>query len=548
MQQSSKHFSGLAIGLEHTLPEVLVHVAQLYGEKPFVIAEDGTVTSFACLARRVRRLGSHLLDLGLRPGDRAAILAPNSAEWIVAACAVMSIGAVMIPVNTRFKGQEVRYVLEKAQVAVLFTVGSFLGVDYPAMVVEACGGPEQGQPVRDLDSLLDIILIDAPGFAPEAGVDGDHLAFAAAASKVTPRTTADILFTSGTTGMPKGAMHSHGQGLWMTGIWNETNDLTDQDRTAIVNPFFHSFGYRSGWMSALTAGMTMFPMATFDPRRLLEVIERERITQLSGAPTVFHSLIEHPDFPKRNLASLRTGHTGGAKTPPAIIRGCYERLGFEMFLTSFGQTESTAIISTNRAGDPIEAIIGTVGRPVVGVEVRMIDETGQDVPAGEAGELLVRGPNVMQGYFKDPEQTAATIDPDGWLHTGDVAAMDPDGRLRILDRIKDIVIVGGFNAYPAEIEIMLGQHPAIAEVAVIGLPDERMGEVTAACVILKPGMTLDASELLHWSRERMANYKVPRHVFVMADFPRTPLGKVQKFLLKQQCQEGSSPNPRRSST
>ena len=537
MKPSSKHFSGLAIGLQHTLPEVLFHVAQRYGEKPFVVGEDGSTTSFAGLARRVRGLGSRLLDLGIRPGDRAAILAHTSAEWIVAACAAMSIGAIMIPVNTRFKGQEVRYVLEKAQVAVLFTVGSFLGVDYPAMVVEACGGPGQDQPVRDLESLLDIILIDAPGFAPEDGGEGGHLAFAAAASKVTPHSTADILFTSGTTGMPKGAMHSHAQGLWMTGIWNETNDLTDEDRTAIVNPFFHSFGYRSGWLSALTAGMTMFPMATFDPRRLLNIIERERITQLSGAPTVFHSLMEHPDFAKRNLASLRTGHTGGAKTPPAIIRAGYERFGFRMFLTSFGQTESTAIISTNSPGDPLDAIIGTVGRPVEGVEVRMIDETGQDVPAGEAGELLVRGPNVMQGYFQDPEQTAETIDRDGWRHTGDVAAMDQEGRLRILDRIKDIVIVGGFNAYPAEIEIMLGQHPAIAEVAVIGLPDERMGEVTAACLILKPGMTLDAAELLHWSRERMANYKVPRHVFVVPDFPRTSLGKVQKFLLKQHCQE-----------
>ena len=544
MQPSSKHFSGLAIGLEHTLPEVLSHVAQIYGEKPFVIGEDGTVTSFAGLERRVKSLGSRLLQLGIRPGDRAAILAPNSAEWIVAACAVMSIGAIMIPVNTRFKGQEVRYVLEKAQVAVLFTVGSFLGVDYPAMVVEACGGPGQGQPVTDLRCLLDIICIDAPGFAPEDGVEGGDLAFAAAAAKITPGTTADILFTSGTTGMPKGAMHSHAQGLWMAGIWNETNDLTDEDRTAIVNPFFHSFGYRSGWMSALTAGMTMFPMATFDPHRLLEVIERERITQLSGAPTVFHSLMEHPDFAKRNLASLRTGHTGGAKTPPEIIKAGYERFGFDIFLTSFGQTESTAMISTNRPGDPLEAIIRTVGRPVDGVDVRLIDEAGQDVPAGEAGELLVRGPNVMQGYFQDPEQTAVTIDPDGWLHTGDVAAMIQDGRLRILDRIKDIVIVGGFNAYPAEIEIMLSQHPAIAEVAIIGLPDERMGEVTAACVIPKPGMTVDAAELLHWSRERMANYKVPRQVFVMAELPRTPLGKVQKFLLKQQCLQGFPPADR----
>jgi HIP---CoA ligase len=541
MQQSSKHFSGLAIGVQHTLPAVISHVAQVYGDKPFAIGEDGKVTSFAGLARRVGSLGSRLLQLGVKRGDRAAILAPNSTEWIIAACAIMSIGAIMIPINTRFKGGEVRYVLEKAQVSVLFTVGRFLDVDYPAMVIEACGGAGQNRAVRDLDSLLEIICIDAPGFAPENGTEAGRGIFAAAAALATAQTTADILFTSGTTGMPKGAMHSHGQSLWMTGMWNEANDLTDQDRTAIVNPFFHSFGYRSGWLSALTAGMTIFPLATFDPARLLALIERERITQLSGAPTVFHALMEHPDFPERNLASLRTGHTGGAKTPPAIIEAGYEKFGFEIFLTSFGQTESTALISTNRPGDPLEAIIGTVGRPVAGVEVRMIDDTGQDVRPGEAGELLVRGPNVMQGYFEDSEQTAATIDAAGWLHTGDVAAIDGDGRLRILDRIKDIVIVGGFNAYPAEIEIMLGRHPAIAEVAVIGLPDERLGEVTAACVIVKPGMALDTAGLLQWSRDKMANYKVPRHVFVMADFPRTPLGKVQKFLLRQQCLKENGP-------
>lgn len=534
MPLSSHHFSGLPVGLGHTLPAVLAHVADRYGDKPFAIAADGAVTTFAGLRRRVAGVSINLLERGVVPGDRVAILAPNSTEWIVAACAAMSIGAIMIPINTRFKGQEVRYVLEKARVAVLFTVTTFLGVDYAQMVVEACGGAGQGQVVKDLPGLREIILVDAPDFAPDTSPSADSTNLAAAAASVTAQTTADILFTSGTTGMPKGAMHSHGQGLWMTGIWNEANDLTDADRTAIVNPFFHSFGYRSGWMSALTAGMTMFPLATFDPAQLLELIERERITQLSGAPTVFHSLMEQPDFARRDISSLRSGHTGGAKTPPEIIRAGYDKLGFDIFLTSFGQTESTAIISTNRPGDPIEAIISTVGRPVPGVEVRMIDEHGNDVPEDSPGELLVRGPNVMQGYFEDPEQTAAAIDADGWLHTGDVAAKDADGRLRILDRIKDIVIVGGFNAYPAEIEVMLGQHPAIAEVAVIGLPDERMGEVTAACVILKPGSNLDLGALTEWARERMANYKVPRKLFVLESFPRTPLGKVQKFLLKNQ--------------
>ena len=533
MSEGSPHFSGLEIGLGHTLPAIIAHAAARYGEKPFCIAEDGSITTFAAFAGRVAGLGAEFLQRGVKPGDRVVIVAPNSTEWIVAASAAMSIGAIMVPINTRFKGPEIRYVLEKSLAALVCTVGEFLGVDYPRMIIDACGGAGEGRPASDLLHLLSIVCLDTPGFAPVGLPEGPGKAFADAANAVVRDTTADILFTSGTTGMPKGAMHSHGQGLWMTGLWNEANDLRETDRMAVVNPFFHSFGYRSGWVSALTTGMTMFPLSRFDAGAMLELIERERITQLSGAPTIFYSMLEHPDFSRRDISSLRTGHTGGAKTPPEIIRAGYEKFGFDIFLTSFGQTESTAIISSNRAGDPIEAIISTVGKPIPLEEWRIVDTEGADVTEGGSGELLVRGPNVMQGYFEDPVQTAQTIDAQGWLHTGDVATMDADGRLRILDRIKDIVIVGGFNAYPVEIEIMLAQHPDIAEVAVIGLPDERMGEVTAACVILKPGASLTLEDLTAWSRERMANYKVPRHLFVLDEFPRTPLGKIQKFALRE---------------
>lgn len=532
---TAAHFSGLEIGLQHTIPQMVDHVARRYGTKPFCVAEDGRVTSFAGFAKRVASVGVQLLDLGIEQGDRVAMLAPNSCEWMIAATAAMSIGAVMVPINTRFKGPEIRYVLEKARVSVVFTVESFLGTHYIDMIIEACGGNGKGRPTADLPHLKAIVALDSQGFAPEEHSQADKFRFDTAASKVTADTTADILFTSGTTGRPKGAMHSHGQGLWMTGLWNESNDLTDADRTVLVNPFFHSFGYRSGWVSALTAGMTIYPLATFDPAKMLELIERERITQLSGAPTIFFSLMEHPDFATRDISSLRSGHTGGAKTPPDIIKAGYEKFGFDIFLTSFGQTESTAVISTNRAGDPLDAIISTVGRPIPRLEVRIVDPEGNAVVQGERGELLVRGPNVMQGYFEDPEQTAKTIDADGWLHTGDVAALDEEGRLRILDRLKDIVIVGGFNAYSVEIELMLADHPAIADVAIIGVPDERMGEVTGACVVLKPGQVLDLATLSAWCRDRMANYKVPRHLYLFDDLPRTPLGKVQKFELRQKA-------------
>lgn len=529
------HYGGLEIGLHHTLPKVIAHVARTYGDKPFSIDEDGTVTSFAALERRVAGLGATLLDLGVCAGDRVAVLAPNCTGWIVAACAAESIGAILVPINTRFKGPEIQYALERAGVSVLFTVGAFLGVDYAAMAVAAGGGPgEGGRPIAGLPQLKALIRIDTPGFAPDAVSAEARARFEVAAAAVTPDTTADLMFTSGTTGRPKGAMHGHGQALWMTSFWSRANDFGPDDRTAIVNPFFHSFGYRSGWVSALMGGMTMWPLATFDAGQLLALIERERITQLSGAPTVFYSLMQHPDFRTRDISSLRSGHTGGAKTPPEIIRAGYDVLGFDIFLTSYGLTESTALISTNYPGDPIEAIVQTVGRPVPMTEARIVDAEGRDVPAGEQGELLVRGVNVMQGYFDDPEQTARTI-VDGWLRTGDVARIDEDGRLRILDRLKDVVIVGGFNAYPVEIEIMLGTHPDIAEIAVIGVPDARMGEVTAAFVIPRAGATIDHAGLTAWCRERMANYKVPRHLFVVAELPRTPLGKVQKFALRERA-------------
>jgi HIP---CoA ligase len=532
--EASRHFAGLSIDLDHTLPQLVAHVASRYGEELFCVGETGEPISFAGFNQRVADLGGRLLGMGVSPGARVAIWAPNSTEWIIAAAAIECIGAMMVPINTRFKGFEARYVLEKARASALFTVGDFLGIDFERMLLDAAGGAGAACPVADLPTLKHVIRLDDPDFGLFCASGQELEAYTAAASAVTPRTMMDILYTSGTTGYPKGAMHNHGQALLMSATYNEANDLRDSDRVIVVNPFFHSFGYRSGWLSALAAGMTVYPMATFDPTAVLDLIEKERITVLAGAPAVFHSLINHPRLKSYDISSLRSGHTGGAKTPPDIIRAGYEELGFGIFLTSYGQTESTAMISSNRPGDPLEVVQTTVGRPVAGMEVRIVGPQGHDLPLGASGELLVRGPLVMQGYFEDPDATAATIDEDGWLHTGDIAVHDEEGRLRILDRLKDVIIVGGFNAYPVEIEIMLAEHPAIAEVAVIAQPDERMGEVCAACVILKPDQALSLEDLTAWSRERMANYKVPRFLYLMDQFPRTPLGKVQKFKLAEQ--------------
>lgn len=533
----SPHFSGLAITLDHTLPQVIAHVADRHGDAPFIIGEDGARISFAGFRDRVARLARALIAQGVDHGDRVALWAPNSPEWIIAASAIESIGGIMVPINTRFKGGEAGHVLGKTRACLLFTVGEFLGNDYVALLRAGCGGEGEDRPVAGLPALRRIVRLDGPDLAALEADMADEAMLAARMAAVRPDSIADILFTSGTTGQPKGAMHNHGQALWVPAIWNCSNDLRAGDRMVIINPFFHSFGYRSGWVSALIAGITVYPLSSFDAEALLGLIEREKITVLMGPPTIFFTLMEHPRFGDYDIGSLRVGHTGASNVPIDLIRAGKEVFGFDLFLTSFGQTESTALVTVNYPHESFETIARTVGRPLPGVELRIVDGEGRDVPQGDSGELLVRGPNVMQGYFEEPEQTAATIDAGGWLHTGDVGCIGADGTLRILDRLKDVVIVGGFNAYPAEIETILRQHPAIADICIIAWPDERMGEVCAACVIPKPGTSLTLAELTGWSREHMANYKVPRHLFLVSDFPRTPLGKVQKFLLREQVKQ-----------
>ena len=531
--RASPHFSGLDITLGHTIPGVIAHVTALHGHKPFIVDEAGEATSFAAFGERVMVLAAALAGHGIAYGDRVAIWAPNSPAWIVAAAAIETIGAILVPVNTRFKGGEAGYALGKTRASALFTVGDFLGNDYAAMLIEANGGAGDGHPVRGLPGLRHIVkLDDAAAMAAFAAHHTGPDALAARIAAVTPETIADILFTSGTTGQPKGAMHAHGQAMWMPALWNRANDLRAGDRMLIVNPFFHSFGYRSGWVSGLIAGITIFPVASFDAGAVLRRIADERITVLMGPPTIFMALMDHPEFGACDTSSLRVGHTGASNVPLELIRAGREVLGFDLFLTSFGQTESTALVTVNYPDASFETIARTVGQPLPGVELQIVSPDGTVLPAGESGELLVRGPNVMQGYFEEPEETAATIDGDGWLHTGDVGMINPDGTLRILDRLKDVVIVGGFNAYPAEIETVLRTHDAIADVCVIAWPDERLGEVCAACVVPRAGAVLDLPGLTAWSRERMANYKVPRRLFTMPDFPRTPLGKVRKFELR----------------
>ena len=355
----------------------------------------------------------------------------------------------------------------------------------------------------------------------------------ARADAVAPGDLSDLLFTSGTTGNPKGVMTAHGQNLKVFDTWGRGVGIREGDRYLIVNPFFHSFGYKAGWLTCLIRGAAAIPHQVFDAGKVMERIARERINLLPGPPTIYQMLLAHPEHTKYDLSSLRLAVTGAAAVPVELVKRMRSELGFANVITAYGLTESCGTVSMCLPDDDPETIATTSGRAIPDTEVRCVDEDGKEVPRGAPGEIVVRGYNVMRGYFEDPAETAKVIDAEGWLHTGDIGVMDERGYLRITDRIKDMFITGGFNCYPAEIENAMYRHPGIAQVAVIGVPDERMGEVGMAFVVPRPGAALEPAELIAWCREQMAHFKAPRRVEIVSTLPTNASGKVLKYELRR---------------
>lgn len=467
---------------------MVLSAADRFGDAEAVV--DGPLRfTFTEIVDRIRCAAGAFAELGVDKGDRVAVWAPNSAEWIIAAFGLLTAGGVLVPVNTRFKAEEAGDIIARSKVKAVLVQKGFLGQDYTAPA---------GTPVIDLKS--DFLSSGSPF---ERAVSGSDIA--------------DIIFTSGTTGRPKGAMMNHRQTLRMYEEWATLADLRQGDRYLQINPYFHTFGLKAGLITSFLRGATMLPVAVFDVDTVVELIARERITMLPGPPTLYHSLLTVAD--KSKLSTLRAGVTGAADIPVELVRRIHDELPFQTLMTGYGLTEA-GNVTLSLPGDSFEDVATTAGVPCEGVEVRIADD----------GEVLVRGYGVMQGYLDDPEGTAAAIDTDGWLHTGDLGRLDAAGRLRIDGRKKDMFIVGGFNAYPAEIEGYLLEHPAVAQAAVIGVPDDRLGQVGKAFVVAKTQVSED--DLLVWCRERMAGFKAPRSIAFLDELPLNATGKVMKDQLR----------------
>ena len=502
------------------------------------LVDGDTRLSYRELFEAARTAGAAFVASGISVGDRVAIWAFNSAEWVIAALGLWQAGAVLVPINTRFRGAEAADILTRSRARVLVTVTDFLGTDYVAML---------GNAGVDLPHLQTTVVTRGdpwPGteswvsFLAGANADGRAEVDRRRAA-VAPDDPSDILFTSGTTGAPKGAVSTHSRTLFVATDWAVMVGLQEGDRYLQVNPYFHMFGLKSGILTSLSAGVTMLPEPVFDAGRALERIERERVTIFPGAPTLYQSILDHPDRGRHDLSSLRAGAIGAADIPVELVRRIFDELPYSVMISGYGLTEGGTVSGTAPDDDP-ETIATTVGRPRPTFELRLVGTDGNDVPGGDAGEVVVRGASVMLEYLDDPEATAYALSPDGWLRTGDIGELTDAGCLRIVGRVKDMFIVGGFNAYPAEIENILLRHADLQQVAVIGIPDRRLGEVGMAFVVRRPGSTVSSDDIIEWSREQMANYKVPRAVEFVDELPLNATGKVVKDVLRASAATGRS--------
>jgi len=534
--------------LTHTIGGLLDDMARRFPDNEALVYHERNLRySYTQFNEECRRVAKGLLRLGIKKGDNIAIWAYNVPEWVLLQFASAKIGAILVTVNTSYKSAELEYILSQSDSTSLFMVGSFKDTNYVetlAGVVPELAASEPGKlTTSKLPFLKNIVFI---GQGTPAGMinfdsiialgnDVPDSELQAVEATLDCHDTINMQYTSGTTGFPKGVMLTH-YNLVNNGFnIGECMKFTERDRLCIPVPFFHCFGCVLGVMVCVTHASTMVPVEIFDPLKVLQTIEKEKCTAVHGVPTMFIAELEHPEFSTFDLTSMRTGIMAGSVCPIEVMKRAVRDMHVTEITSVYGQTESSPGITQTRTDDSIELRVATVGRALPGAEVKIVDiETGATLPPGKQGELCARGYMVMKGYYKMPEETAKVIDADSWLHTGDLAIMDENGYCKITGRIKQMIIRGGENIYPREIEEFLYTHPKISDIQVYGVPDRKYGEQVMAAVILKKGVDMTEDEVRNFCRDKIANYKIPKYVKFVDGYPMTASGKIQKFKIREE--------------
>ncbi|MBA4600738.1 AMP-binding protein [Thermoactinomyces mirandus] len=530
-----------------TLGDLLDQQVQLYGHKEAVIyPEKGIRWTFGKFQEEVCQAAKGLIRLGIRKGDHLSIWASNQPEWLIMQFATGKMGAVFVTVNTSYRTHDLEFVLKQSDTETLVLEEEVKGVSFVEMLYEVCPELKQCQPGKlvseKFPKLKNVILLSDHRYRGmycwkdliEMGKEVSDEELKASQASLHPHDVINMQYTSGTTGFPKGVMLSHHNIINNARNIAECMKLTEKDRLCIPVPFFHCFGSILGTLACFSVGASIVPLEVFDAGKVLDLVEQEKCTGLHGVPTMFISELNHPSFRGKKFPHLRTGIMAGSNCPAEIMRQVTEDMGIRELTIAYGQTESSPVITQTRTDDSFEIRINTVGRPHPHVEVKIVDPaTGKALPDGEQGELCTRGYHVMKGYYKMPDATREVIDEEGWLHTGDLAVRNEDGTYKITGRLKDMIIRGGENIYPREIEEFLYKHPKILDSQIVGVPDEKYGEIAVAFVRKKAGVECGKEEIVQFCKGKIANYKIPSQVIFVEEYPVTANGKIQKYKLRE---------------
>jgi len=534
-----------------TMGELLDSMAEKYPDHPAVLYH---FQDFRKTYREFRdicdKVGRGLMAMGVKKGDHVSIWATNYPEWLIAMWATAKIGAVLVTVNTNYKIFEVEYLLRQSDSTTLILLDGFKDSNYVEIMYELCPELKECEPGKlvsqKLPYLKNVIYI---GEEKKAGMfnfsdlykRAEEVSEEERAERQKGLNTHDVInmqYTSGTTGFPKGVMLTHHNIVNNGKSIGDCLNFTYEDRLCIPVPFFHCFGAVLAIMACVTHGSTMLPLDYYNPVRVMEIIDKEKCTAVHGVPTMYIAMLEHPDFNKYNFSTLRTGIMAGSPCPIKVMQQVIDLMGMGEITIAYGQTESSPVCTQTRTDDSVERRVSTVGRKLPFLEVKIVNpETYEDVPYGAQGEIVIRGYSIMKGYYKMPEATAQAIDKDGWLHTGDLGAMDKDGYFHITGRIKDMIIRGGENIYPKEIEEFLYTHPKISDVQVIGVPSKEYVEEVGACIVLKEPSSMTEEEVKNFVKGHMARHKTPKYIMFMDSFPMTASGKIQKYKLREMAVE-----------